>query len=121
MPAVQSDLRNARKLDRAAEEGLILELLHKPRQLNTRPSSSPCGAAKNGQERRAHLPPPRLRRPEAGDRRKGGFASGLLPCDEKVRSLHSPPHPAPPAPRCSPPQRSPPPKHPAPPAPLSLP
>lgn len=35
-PAVQSDLRNARKLDRAAEEGLILELLHKPRQLNTR-------------------------------------------------------------------------------------
>ncbi|KAG5204166.1 hypothetical protein MJG53_009887 [Ovis ammon polii x Ovis aries] len=35
MPAVQSDLRNARKLEGAAEEGLIPELFHKPRQLNT--------------------------------------------------------------------------------------
>ena len=33
MPAVQSDLQNARRLDGAAEEGLIPELLHKPRQL----------------------------------------------------------------------------------------
>lgn len=33
--AVQSDLWNARKSDGAADEGLILELLHKPRQPNT--------------------------------------------------------------------------------------
>ena len=35
MPAVQPDLWNARKLDGAAKEGLIPELFHKPRQLNT--------------------------------------------------------------------------------------
>ncbi|KAI4538809.1 hypothetical protein MG293_011076 [Ovis ammon polii] len=40
MPAVQSDLRNARKLEGAAEEGLIPELFHKPRQLNTGPKPS---------------------------------------------------------------------------------
>lgn len=54
------------------------------------------------------------------DRWKAGFASGFLPCGEKVRSLHSPPHLAPPAPRRS--HTSPPmPRHPAPTAPHPFP